>query len=159
MKHKQYVIAEHFLPEGLPCDSGERFKEGKPDSVTIHWIGPYTWQTPEMVRDWWEMGGGEGSAHFIIQGVVVWQCWPLDKVCWHCGNLEGNRSSIAIEVVPCTVAGEFSLQSIATLKALLDDLFPGLPLYRHYDWSGKDCPRYYVDEDRWKSLKALLGRS
>lgn len=154
-----YEKTEDFLPEGIPCDSGEWFKEGKPDSVTIHWIGAYPWQTPEIVRSWWATGGGEGSAHLVVKDREVLQCWPMSKVAWHCGNIGGNRSSIGIEVVPCNIEGEFSVASIATLKAVLDDLFPGLPLLRHYDWSGKDCPRWYVDDDRWDMLKLLLGRA
>ena len=159
MESKNYELEEHLLPEGIPCDSREWFKEGKPDSATIHWIGAYPWQTPEIVRNWWETGGGEGSAHLIIKDREVWQCWPLSKVCWHCGNLSGNRSSIGIEVVPYNAEGKFSLWSIATLKAVLDDLFPGLPILRHYDWSGKACPLYYIEEGRWERLKELLGRA
>ena len=156
---EKFELKEYFLPEGIPCDSGEYFKEGKPDSVTIHWIGPYPWQTPEIVRNWWEKGGGEGSAHLIVKDDEVMQVWPLDKVAWHCGNSKGNRSSIGIEVVPLDLEGQFSVLSINTLKALLDDLFPGLPLFRHYDWSGKDCPKYYIADDRWDKLKQLLGRA
>lgn len=155
----KYEITENYLPDGIPADSGETFKEGYPDSVTVHWIGAYPWQTPEIVRSWWETGGGEGSAHLIIKDKEVMQCWPLNKVCWHCGNSKGNRSSIGIEVVPLDEDGQFSVTSIATLKEVLDDLFPGLPIKRHYDWSGKDCPRYYIAEDRWNTLKLLLGRA
>ena len=155
----KYELKENFLPEGIPADSGENFQEGKPESVTIHWIGAYPWQTPEIVRSWWETGGGEGSAHLVVKDKEVLQCWPLTKVAWHCGNIAGNRASIGIEVVPCNIEGEFSVASIATLKAVIDDFFPGLPLLRHYDWSGKDCPHYYVEEDKWDMLKLLLGRS
>lgn len=159
MEGKRYRFEERLLPEGIPCDSGEWFKEGYPDSVTIHWIGAYPWHTPKIVRSWWETGGGEASAHLVIKDKEVLQCWPLAKVAWHCGKPAGNRSSIGIEVVPYDVEGQFSILSIATLKAVLDDLFPGLPVKRHYDWSGKECPLYYVDGDRWDSLKALLGRA
>ena len=159
MGDKKYVLTENFLPEGIPCDSKEKFKKGFPDSVTIHWIGPYPHHTCDIVRDWWETGGGEGSAHFIVRNRDVMQCWPLDKVAWHCGNSKGNRSSIGIEVVPFDEEGQFGITSIYTLKLLLDDFFPGLPLFRHYDWSGKDCPRYYTADGKWESLKALLGRS
>ena len=155
----KYNITKNYLPDGIPADSREAFKEGYPDSVTIHWIGAYPWQSPEIVRSWWETGGGEGSAHFIIKDNEVLQCWPLDKVAWHCGNSKGNRSSVGIEVVPLDEDGQFSVASIATLKEVLDSFFPGLPLLRHYDWSGKDCPRYYIAEDRWDMLKLLLGRA
>ena len=156
---EKFELKECLLPEGIPADSKEYFKEGCPDSVTIHWIGPYPWQTPEIVRNWWEKGGSEGSAHLIVKDDEVMQVWPLDKVAWHCGNSKGNRSSIGIEVVPLDLEGQFSVLSINTLKAVLDDLFPGLPILRHYDWSGKACPLYYIEEGRWERLKELLGRA
>ena len=159
MEERKYSFLEKFLPEGIPADSKEKFKAGFPDSVTIHWIGPYPHHTCDIVRGWWEKGGGEGSAHFIVKDNDVMQCWPLDKVAWHAGNSKGNRTSIGIEVVPMDEEGQFSAGSIATLKAVLDDFFPGLPIMRHYDWSGKDCPKYYITGDRWDSLKALLGRA
>lgn len=158
-KNGKLEIIGDFLPEGIPCDSGEWFKDGLPDSVTIHWVGPYPQQTPKVVRDWWATGGLEASAHFVIKDGECMQCWPTGKVCWHCGNLEGNRSSAGIEVIPLDTEGQFSVASIATLKALLDEVYPGLPLMRHCDWSGKDCPKYYVDGEKWEELKALLGRA
>ena len=158
MSDSKYDFEERLLPEGIPADSGERFQDGYPDSVTIHWVGPYPWQTPEIVRNWWEKGGGEGSAHLIVKDCEVMQVWPLSKVAWHCGNIRGNRSSIGIAVIPFDLDGQFSKLSIATLKAVLDGLFPGLPLRRHYDWSGKDCPKYYIADDRWSGLKRLLER-
>lgn len=154
-----YRLEEAFLPEGIACDSKESFKEGLPDSVTIHYIGPYPSQTPSIVRNWWLTGGGEASAHLVIKDMEVMQCWPFTKVAWHCGNSKGNRSSIGIEVVPHNEEGQFSLHSILTLKEVLDDLFPGLPLFRHYDWSGKTCPLYYIEDERWATLKRLLGRA
>lgn len=30
------------------------------------------------------------------------------------------------------------------------NLNPETDLYRHYDMTGKDCPLYYVDDERWK---------
>ena len=157
MSKKHCRLEQNFLPEGIPCDSKENFKE-LPSSVTIHWIGAFPEQTPEDVRDWWLNGGGEASAHIVIKDGQALQCWPLTKVCWHCGNLAGNRSSIGIEVVPENIEGRFSEKSVLALKELLDDLFPSLPLKRHYDWNGKDCPSYYIDEEQWLSLKIALGR-
>lgn len=155
---RAYTLKQEFLPEGIPCDSGELIKGG-PSSVTIHWIGAYPEQSIDEVRSWWEKGGGEASAHIIIKDDEACQCWPFDKVAWHAGNSEGNRTSVGIEVVPMNTEGEFSKASIKALKAILNDFFPDLPIKRHYDWSGKDCPAYYVDEARWKKLKKELGRA
>ena len=155
---KSYCLKQDFLPEGIPCDSREWFSAKRPSSVTIHWIGAYPAQTPSIVRAWWLTGGGEASAHLIVKDEEALQCWPFDKVAWHCGSPTGNRCSIGIEVVPESIDGKFSEKSILTLRGILDDFFPDVPLKRHYDWSGKDCPLYYIDEEQWGSLKTALGR-
>ena len=69
-----------------------------------------------------------------------------------------STEEIGIEVIPENTDGRFSDASIETLKTLLDKYFPRLPLVRHYDWTGKDCPKYYVDSNNWKDLLEKLGR-
>ena len=81
----------------------------------------------------------------------------VNKVAWHAGCKAGNNTSIGIEVIPKNAAGEFSDRSIATLKELLDSL-PHLPIVRHYDWTGKACPAYYTNNDKWQELLKKLGR-
>lgn len=150
-------IIEKFIPEDTKCDSKIKFPEGQPSVITLHWIGPYPGQTPDIVRDYWINSGKEPSAHFIVKDDTVMQCWPLDKVAWHAGCRAGNLTSIGIEVVPCNVQGRFSEKTIATLKELLDTL-PRMPIIRHFDWTGKDCPRYYINSNEWKELLEKLDR-
>ena len=99
---------------------------------------------------------GEASAHFIVKDSEVLQCWPTSKVAWHAGCKQGNDTSIGIEVIPMNVEGEFSKLSIKTLRQLLDTL-PLVPIIRHYDWTGKECPKYYCNS-RWEQLLKELGR-
>ena len=150
------ILKKDFIPDGLPCDTKTKLKDF--DSITIHWTGPYPEQTPAQVRDYWIKSGGEASAHFIIKDSNVLQCWPLDKVAWHAGCPAGNNSSIGIEIIPMNKAGEFSKLSIKTLSQLLDTL-PNKPLVRHYDWTGKKCPQYYCDSNKWADLLNELIRS
>ena len=150
-------LIEKFIPEGLNCDTKMKFSEGQPNVITIHWIGPYPNQTPDIVRDWWIKSNGEASAHFIIKDDEVMQCWPIDKVAWHAGCKAGNSTSIGIEVIPKTAAGEFSEETIKTLKELLDSL-PRLPIVRHFDWTGKSCPAFYCNSAAWNELLKKLGR-
>lgn len=150
-------LKENFIPEGSACDTKALFEDGQPTSITIHWTGPYPGQSPEDVREWWIGSNGEASAHFIVKNDDVLQCWPLDKVAWHAGCKAGNHTSIGIEVIPCNMQGRFSERTIRTLKELLGTL-PRLPIVRHYDWTGKDCPSYYTDNAEWKALLEKLGR-
>ena len=145
-----------YIPEGSKCDTKRSLDNAT--TVTIHWIGPYPGQTPEQVRKYWIDSKGEASAHFIIKDDECLQCWPISKAAWHAGCPAGNYSSIGIEVVPENIDGRFSNASIETLKALLDKYFKDLPLVRHYDWTGKDCPKYYVDSNNWHDLLEKLDR-
>ena len=146
----------NYIPDGNSCDTKMWFKKW-PDSITIHWTGPFPGQTPTDVRDYWCISPGEASAHFIIKDDEVLQCWPINKVAWHCGNKIGNESSIGIEVIPCNKEGQFSEKSITTLKELIATL-PVLPVIRHYDWTGKKCPEYYVDRERWQDLVSRIAK-
>ena len=150
------TLIEKFIPDGVPCDTKQKFDKGQPSVVTVHWVGPYPGQTPDMVRDWWIKSGGEASAHYIIKDDVCMQCWPDDKVAWHAGCRAGNTTSIGIEVIPQDTDGRFSKQSIKTLKALLNKLSKKT-VVRHFDWTGKECPKFYCNSNEWKALLKKLG--
>lgn len=150
------ILKKALIPKSAACYTGKKFGDGEPSVITIHWIGPYPGQTPNMVRDWWIKSNGEPSAHFIVKDDTVLQCHEINDVAWHAGT-EGNKLSIGIEVCPCNTEGEFSELTISTLKELLDTL-PRLPLVRHFDWTGKDCPKYYCNNKRWNMLLEKLGR-
>ena len=150
------ILEKDFIPEGTNCDT--KLKLTSLDSITIHWIGPYPEQTPAQVRKYWIDSKGEASAHFIIKDSNVLQCWPTDKVAWHAGCKVGNMTSIGFEVVPMNKEGVFSKLSIKTLSQLLDTL-PNKPLVRHFDWTGKKCPAYYCDSNKWEELLTELRRT
>lgn len=151
-------LKQDFIPDSAKCAT---HKVLIPSSITIHWIGPYPGQTPEQVRKYWIDSNGEASAHFIIKDEQVLQCWPLYKAAWHAGCPQGNYNSIGIEVIPKNVDGEFSEASIQTLRSLIkkleEDVAMRLPIVRHYDWTGKDCPKYYCNSNNWVNLLNKLG--
>lgn len=144
-----------FLPESHPSNTKQIFPNGMPESITIHYTGEQYGQTPQVVRDWWLSQSNGVAAHFVIKDNVCLQVLPTYKTAYHCGNPVGNRTSLGIEVIPYDASGIFSAQSRQTLKDLLS-LFPPLPLVRHHDWNGKLCPKYYLDENKWKQLKLAI---
>jgi N-acetylmuramoyl-L-alanine amidase CwlA len=155
------IIEQNFIPRGKPARPC--IKLANPASITIHWVGPYPNQTPEIVRNWWLNGpdgkGIEASAHFIVKDERIMQCIPLSEVAWHCGS-KGNYSSIGIEVIPSNTEGRFSDQSIDTLIYCISTL-PKVKLLRHYDWTQKNCPLYYTPlseggQERWEWLKSAI---
>ena len=99
------------------------------------------------------------SSHFIVglEGEVI-QCVPLGEVAY-CSN-DRNGDTISIEVCHPDETGEFSAVtrgSLLRLLAWLCDAYgldPETDIIRHYDVTGKLCPKYYVEhEDAWQALK------
>lgn len=94
------------------------------------------------------------SSHFVIgiDGVVI-QCVPLDEVAY-CSN-NRNSDTISIECCHSDESGQFSRETLDSLVALLDWLIETYDLerediLRHYDVTGKVCPKYFVDHpDAW----------
>ncbi len=148
-------LTVNYIPDTAKCATHHGFDNGQASIITIHWTGPLSEQTPAQVRDYWINSKGEASAHFIIKDDECLQCWPTDTVAWHAGCRAGNYTSLGIEIIPMNKDGEFSKQSIQTLKELLHTL-PKLPLVRHYDWTGKECPKYYCDVNKWQQLLLKL---
>ena len=178
-------IIEKFLSVGKKARglNGSPVFFSKPINLTLlHWIGPWPNHTPTGVRNWWENGSnGEGvqaSAHFIIKDENILQTLPLNEVGWHSGDAR-NQNSIGIEVIPMNLTGEFSRQTIESLKELIQHIRKetgkDLTLERHYDGTQKkDCPRYYTPvtsmvgvegrasnpdggDQRWEALKQFLN--
>lgn len=129
--------------------------------VVIHYVGnPGT--SAEANRNYFEslQDGTEGiyaSAHFIVglEGEVI-QCIPLTE--WAYASNSRNVDTVSIEVCHPDETGQFSpvtYDRVVELTAWLCDTFDltTADVMRHYDVSGKDCPKYYVEnEDAWQQL-------
>lgn len=80
-------------------------------------------------------------------------------------NYPRNEDTVSIECCHPDASGEFSPETIESLKKLTGWLCAELNLtekdiIRHYDVVGKNCPKYYVEhEDAWKSLKKEMGEA
>jgi len=185
MKKTELKVTQNFLsPDKLARGlNGKPVYFSKPiEKIIIHWIGPYPHHTPTGVRSWWENGsdkrGVQASTHYVIKESEVLQCLPLNEVGWHSSDSR-NYNSIGIEVIPMNNAGEFSKQTIETLKELVQhikkEIGKDLVLERHFD-NGvkKDCPRFYTPvtslagvegrgvnpeggDQRWEELKKYLN--
>lgn len=98
------------------------------------------------------------SSNFVvgIEGEVI-QCVPSDEVAY--ASNDRNSDTLSIEVCHKDKTGIFtdaSYESVVKLTAYLCEEF-GLnedQIIRHYDVTGKICPKYYVEhEDKWLQLK------
>ena len=131
------------------------------NAIVIHYVGnPNT--TAQQNRDYFaslaETGEESVSSHFVIgtDGTVI-QCIPLDEKSY-CSN-HRNADTISIECCHPDAEGAFTQETRDALVSLVRYLAHGYGLdyddvIRHYDVTGKICPKYYVEhEDAWTELK------
>ncbi len=125
--------------------------------IVIHYVGnPGT--TAQQNRDFYENPESEVSSHFLVglEGEVI-QCVPLDEK--SSASNWRNGDTLSVEVCHPDEGGQFSeasYQSLVRLTAWLCQSY-GLSsghIIRHFDITGKECPRYYVqNEDAWQQFK------
>lgn len=129
-------------------------------NIVVHYVGnPGT--TAQENRDYFNSAQSTVSAHFVvgIDGKII-QCIPLSEVSAASNNR--NIDTISIEVCHPDETGEFSIPAYnATVKLCvwlchefgLDEQ----DIIRHYDVTGKLCPRYYVAHpDAWNQFKEYV---
>mgnify|MGYP003261556182 CR=1 FL=1 len=138
---------------------------GKVNNIVIHYVGnPGT--TAKNNRDYFEnlkdTHTTKASSHFIIglEGEVI-QCIPLNEYSYASNGRNGD--TISIETCHLDELGQYTsdtYQSMVRLSAFLCDKYrlTEEDLIRHYDVTGKLCPRYFVDhEDAWQQFKKDVG--
>ena len=133
----------------------------KVNTLVIHYVANPGSSAVEN-RDYFEsLSDGSvrsASAHFIIglDGEIV-QCIPISEVAYACKDRNGD--TLSIECCHPDESGKFSETTYYSLVDLAGWLCLRLNLnpqdiIRHYDATGKDCPKYYVEhEDSWQQLK------
>ena len=110
------------------------------------------------------------SAHYFVDSDSITQSVPDNYVAWSVGgkkyNNNGgrlfekcvNNNSISIELCDDVKNGVIypstkTIQNALELTALLMKKYkvPKENVIRHYDVNGKPCPKYWVDDSKWKS--------
>ena len=131
------------------------------NDIVIHYTAnPGT--TAQNNHDYFASPDTEVCSHFVIglEGEII-NCIPIDER--SVASNGRNKDTISIEVCHPDKSGKFtdkSYESLVKLTAwLLDNC--GLTeknVIRHYDITGKECPKYYVDNpSKWKKLKKDIG--
>ena len=126
--------------------------------IVIHYVGnPGT--SAQANRNWFNNPQSTVSSHFVVglEGEII-QCVPLHER--SSASNHRNPDTISIEVCHPDDTGRFSdatYESLVTLTAWLADSC-GLTeenIIRHYDVTGKECPRHFVrDPEAWLQFKA-----
>ncbi len=128
--------------------------------IVVHYTAnPGT--TAQQNRDYFE-GLAEShitkaSSNYIIglDGEII-RCVPDDEVAY--ASNERNHDTISIECCHFDETGEFYMQTYNSLVHLVAYLMgrydiPLEEVIRHYDVTGKPCPKYYVDHpEEWAAF-------
>lgn len=122
------------------------------NNIVIHYVGnPNT--SAQNNRDYFNKIDTDVCAHFVIglDGEII-QCVPLNEK----SNASNNRNldTISIEVCHPDSTGKFNdttYNSLVKLTAWLCDNsdLKAKDVIRHYDITGKECPKYFVDNEKY----------
>ena len=121
----------------------------------------------------------KASAHYFVDDTTVWRSVPDLKVAWSVGGRKyanacktgggtmygviSNTNSLSIEMCDTIrngvyQASEATLSNAAALGRALMEKY-GIPIenvYRHFDVTGKHCPSYLVNAQKWAEFKKRL---
>ena len=125
--------------------------------IAVHYVGN-PGSSAMANRNYFNSPDSTTSSHFIVglEGEVI-LCVPLDEK--SSATNERNLDTISIEVCHPDETGEFNEKTRASLLRLLSYLLEEFDLdreniIRHYDVTGKICPKYYVENPAaWEELK------
>jgi len=157
-------IEQDFLP--LNPFSRPGLELGEITGIVIHNIGnPDT--TAEQNRNFFanlaDTEERQASSHFIVclDGSII-QCVPVDEIAY--ASNQRNTDTLSIEVCHPDDSGRFTDESYAAAVRLAAWLcvtygLSSEDVIRHFDVQGKECPRYFVEnEDAWETFKADVAR-
>ena len=154
-------IQERLLTINPYSRSGE--KQGTIKNIIVHWVGNAK-STAIANRNYFESLKDShktyASSHYVIglNGEKI-RCIPENEVAFHAGSHSMNRKSIGIENCHPDWEGKFNEATYNSLVELCADICKRYNLgidaiIRHYDVTGKECPRYYVrNEQEWIKFK------
>lgn len=153
-------IDRKILPEDSDSRRGVLLEDF--GGIVIHYIGN-PGSTAEQNRNYYASEGTYVNSHFLVglEGEII-QCLPLEEK--SSASNERNRDTISIEVCHPDAEGKFSEKTYKALIRLTAWLcketgITESSVIRHYDVTGKECPRYYVmHPEAWESLLQDVGK-
>lgn len=169
-KETPYYQPDSKYTDGRPCidvqllTPNEYSRPGiateKIKGIVIHYVGN-PGSTAQGNRDYFDglkdSHETYASSHFVVglDGEII-QCIPTNEIAY-CSNSR-NIDTVSIEVCHETEDGKFNEKTYASLVHLTGWLCTYLEIsyrsvIRHYDVTGKICPKYYVEhEEAWDTF-------
>ncbi len=164
--------------------------QGRVKYIVLHYFGGLA--TAPSVANFFGMDGANASAHYVVDDENIIQCVDDLEIAWHCGSSTGiythpnwrNSNSIGIEIRPYKIDvstanradakdwyfQDKTIQNVLELVAMLMKLhnIPIENVVRHYDVTGKYCPRPFMGDDintyynqsgntNWNNFKTALS--
>ena len=123
--------------------------------------------TAQNNRDYFESlkdtKDNEVSSNFVIgmEGEII-QCIPTAEIAY--ASNSRNHDTVSIECCHPDDTGKFTDATYDALVELVAYLCGKFNLtmddvIRHYDVTGKECPKYFVDhEDQWQKFKENVAK-
>ena len=162
------TLPDWIQEKPLPVNEWSRPGEGVEavNGIVVHYVGnPGT----SAEQNWGYFAGladsheTYASSNFLVglDGEIL-LCVPLGEVAY-CSS-QRNGDTISIEVCHPDDSGVFTQESYDALVKLVNwlrDFYELSPeqVIRHYDVTGKVCPKYYVDHpEAWEEFRAELAQ-
>ena len=149
-------------------DINEYSRPGTPleevNGIVVHYTGnPGTTavQNRSYFQSLAETGENSASSHYVvgIDGEII-QCVPCNEIAY--ASNDRNSDTLSIECCTPEANGKFTDATYDSLVQLVCYLMGRYELttdqvIRHYDVTGKECPRYYVkNPEAWEQFKEDL---
>lgn len=140
---------------------------GKINGIVVHYTAN-PGSSAKANRDYFESlkdtHKTKASSNFIIglDGEII-QCVPTWEVAY--ASNDRNKDTVSIECCHPDENGKFTKDTYRSLVQLTAWLCMKFDLkaddvIRHYDVTGKNCPKYYVeDEDAWKNFREDVSKA
>lgn len=171
------MIRQQFLSKNKYSRVGKNLN--KLLGVVVHYVGVNNQKAEDTVAYFESLKDGKNqvyaSAHYVIgtDGNGI-QCIPDTEVAYHCGAKEykpgiverlshyPNYATIGIEM--CHTQNGFTEETLETTaklvaQILIENDLTISDLYRHFDITGKMCPKFFVeDENQWNNFKSRVSK-
>ncbi|MNW38063.1 N-acetylmuramoyl-L-alanine amidase CwlA precursor [compost metagenome] len=138
------------IPKGTPCNRRPALPMVA-TTITIHNTGNSS-STAQNERGWITNASNTRTAsfHIVVDEKEAIECIPVNEKSWHAGEYQGNKTSIGIEICESGNYAQALDNAVKLVAKMLKERGWGVDrLRRHYDWSGKICPRLMYDNGEW----------
>jgi N-acetylmuramoyl-L-alanine amidase len=148
-----------YLKDHIPRGKLRPGTKMTPATITIHSTGNPK-STARNERGWLTNPANDriASWHICVDEKEAVEAIPLDEVAYHAGSKTGNNSSIGIEICESGNREKTLVNAVKLVAKMLHERSWGVDrLRRHYDWSGKICPRI-MSQNNWDGWKQFVER-